>query len=232
MSATATRNPQDSAIRNLDRALLLETLLAIRTTADPVPLGMAVRPIWSDRVSGRRASPYLRPDLTLLEQLEIDRATLEFASQGLMIDSGVLVTPISFEVASSSRGRAMLSDWMEAHSNALSSRIIFELVHLNAGTPRGRLQEIASALTARSARLMARAEPSRAMLALLRDCRVGSVSLDCSGTAPDDLPKLLKTFGNAAKPVAPVLCVLGLPDIAAAGAARAAGFSHATVNSG
>ncbi len=219
------------ATQTLDQALLLETLLSIRKSGDPVTIGMAVHPVWTDRATGRRASPYLRANFTLAEQLAIDKSTLEFASQVLQIDSAALVVPISFEAASSSRGWALLSGWMNQHADALASRVILELVHLSAGTPRGRLREVASTLMARAPRLMARAEPSRAMLALLQECRIAGVSLDCSATARDDLPGLLKAFGGAARGIAPILCALGLPDSSAAEMARGAGFSNATLNS-
>ena len=220
-----------SVTQTLDQALLLETLLSMRKSGEPVTIGMAVHSAWTDRATGRRASPYLRANFTLAEQLAIDKSTLEFASQVLKIDSAALVVPVSFEVASSSRGRALLSGWMSQHADALASRIIVELVHLSAGTPRGRLREVVSALMARAPRLMARAEPSRAMVALLQDCRIAGVSLDCSATARDDLPGLLKAFGGAAKGIAPILCALSIPDSSVAEMARIAGFSHATLNS-
>ena len=68
-------------------------------------------------------------------------------------------------------------------------------------------------------------------MALLQDCRIAGVSLDCSAAARDDLPGLLKAFGGAAKSIAPILCALALPDAGLADMARTAGFSHATVNS-
>ncbi len=217
--------------KTLDQALLLETLFSIRKPGEPVTVGMAVHPVWTDLATGRRASPYLRANFTLAEQLAVDASTLAFASQVLQIDDAALVVPVSFEAASTSRGRELLSGWMNQHADALASRIILELVHLSAGTPRGRLQEVVYALMARAPRLMARAEPSRAMVALLQDCRIASVSLDCSAAARDDLPGLLKAFGGAAKNIAPVLCALGIPDSGAVEMARAAGFSHATLNS-
>ena len=220
------------ATQTLDQALLLETLLAIRKAGDPAAIGMAVHPVWTDLATGRRASPYLRVNFTLAEQLAIDRAALEFASQVLQIDDAVLVVPVSFEVASSARGRELLSGWMNQHADALATRVILELVHLSAGTPRGRLREVVSTLMARTPRLMARAEPSRAMVMLLADCRIGGVSLDCSATARGDLPGLLKAFGGAARTIAPILCALGIPDSDAAETARAAGFSYATLSSG
>ncbi|MEO6341058.1 MAG: hypothetical protein ABIO39_13535 [Caulobacteraceae bacterium] len=218
--------------QTLDQALLLETLLSIRRPGEPATIGMAVHPVWTDGATGRRASPYLRANFTLAEQLAVDKATLEFASQVLQIDGAALVVPVSFEVASSSRGRALLSSWIGEHSAAIGSRIILELVHLSAGTPRGRLLEVAAGLAARVPRIMARAEPSRAMVALLQDCRIAGVSLDCSGTSREDLPGLLKAFGRAAKSIAPVLCALGIPNAEAAETAREAGFSHATLDAG
>jgi|GEM_PF-6065971 len=216
--------------QTLDAALLLETLLSVRGRDPATPMGLRVHPTSTERATGRRANPYGRLNLTLPEQLAIDQATLEFAGTVMEIDSGAVIVPVSYEVASSSRGRAMLSAWISERAEAVAARVIFELVRVDAGTPKGRLTETIASLQARGPRIMVRAAASKAMLAMLRECRMNGVTLDCGNAPAEDLPSLLTTLGASAKSLAPVLCALSLPDMAATEFARQAGFTHASLS--
>jgi hypothetical protein len=215
--------------QNLDASLVLETLLAFKPGAPATPIGLRIHNSATDRATGRRINPYALSNLTLAEQIAIDRSTLDFTHQVLELDPGILVVPISFEVASSSRGRALLSSWFSAHAEA-ATRVVVELVRVDAGTPSGRLTEAAASLHTRVRRVMVRAEPSKAMLATLRGCRINGVSLDCNGMPGEDCAGLLSQFGPAARNIAPMLCALGLSSMAAADHACELGFTHGSLD--
>jgi hypothetical protein len=77
---------------------------------------------------------------------------------------------------------------------------------------------------------MVRAEPSKAMLATLRGCRINGISLDCNGVTAEDCMTLLSQFGPAARNLAPMLCALGLSGMTAADHAAEAGFTHGSLD--
>jgi hypothetical protein len=217
--------------QHLEAALVLETLLTFKPGAPMTAIGMRIHNAAKDRATGRRVNPYAIPSLTLTEQIAIDRSTLEFVHQVLDLDPGVLVVPISFEVASSSRGRALMSSWLSAHAEA-ATRMVVELVRVDAGTPVGRLTETAASLQSRVRRVMVRAEPSKAMLATLRGSRINGVSLDCSGLPMEEGVALVTQFGPAARNLAPMLCALGLSGMTVAERASEAGFTHGSLDAG
>jgi hypothetical protein len=110
--------------------------------------------------------------------------------------------------------------------------MVVELVRVDAGTPAGRLTEAAGSLQSRVRRVMVRAEPSKAMLATLKGCRISGISLDCTGLPLEEGSALIGQFGPAARNLAPMLCALGLSGMTLAERASQSGFTHASLDAG
>jgi GGDEF domain-containing protein len=187
-----------------------------------------------DSFDGAPLSLRTQIDLDPAAHLRIDLAALHHvhARQMEMVGQGVRLlglAPLSIRTLTNLRTRI---EYLQAVKDLPGAggpaALLLEVVHLEHGTPQGRLLESATVLRPFCKGVVMRAPPDRAVIASLRGVPLVGVSAApwCWAGSPMKTQGELKLIGEAVRGLAPLTFAFNLLDDPEVAAARAAGFTH------
>ena len=213
--------------RPMSARFVVQSLIGLRLG---LPVGLRIDAQLRDQFTSRPLDPAL-VGLTTTEALALDLASVDFA-RDLSNDTEQLLTPLSFETVSTSRGRGAV---LTRAGAAIAETPVLEIIGVDAGTPEGRLIETV-ALTRKSCRaVIARVDLNgdvKAKLRALAGARLDGLSIDLAAWPAKEAVERLALFAALARGMASQLYAFSLPSHAALERAAALGFSHATLASG
>ncbi len=165
--------------------------------------------------------------LGLVNDATADRAKTLYATTKL----GVFLSA-SIHTVANTRNRADIIRHLEQVRKDPLRPIILELLDIEAGTPQGRIEEVVGMMTPHCRKILARAQPDRVPVDLLRGCRLTGLTIDCGlmRLPTRDLFVQLSRFAEAARRVSPLVFALRLDNEVPSELALAAGITHCGCN--
>lgn len=206
----------------------VETVVALRLG---VTAALRIEPTVTDSRTGQVIPTRAFARLSDLDLSIIDQAVLDYAALYLPDITArgrpALVVPMSFRTLGSSKGRQALMACGDSPER-LKASLMVELIDLDAGTPAGRLIEVAGLLKTICRGVFARVQPGAANFAALKDARLMGLTLDAGDLGPDPsrVAAQILSFGKLVRGLAPAISVHGLSSEVLLAVAETAGLTH------
>lgn len=161
--------------------------------------------------------------LAVVNAATADRAKTLYATSRL----GVMLS-VSIHALAQNRNRAEIIRHFEQVRKDPLRPILLELLDVEAGTPQMRIDEVISVLAPHCRKILARVEPDRIPVDLLRGSRLAGLSIDCEPLKMPrfDLVQQLSRFSETARRVGRLAVALRLNDKLDRDTALNAGLTH------
>lgn len=207
----------------------------LRSLKHGITVALRIAPTVTEVPTGREIPARLFNKLSDADLLQIDQATLDFATLFLpRIDKPgqpALIVPVSFRTMATSKGRTILINCAGSAAGRVKTSVMLELVDIDRGAPLARLIEVVGLLKSVCRGVFARVQPGRDATAPLQGLRLMGVTLDAADLPGGDsrLAAQILEFGRQARGLAPALVVQGLNSDGFFAVAETAGLTHASL---
>jgi hypothetical protein len=146
------------------------------------------------------------------------------------VRGAVLYAPVTYATLSASRGRRAVLDLLAAAQARRAARLALEVTNLDPGLPPSRLIELLVAVKPICPTVLARLRPARRAIGALRRCGLAGAAVEAADLGePADVAALTR-LALMLQTIGPRLLAHSLRSIAAINAARAAGFTYASLD--